>query len=169
MKKILIYGDVDLNLIDGSSVWLVNLARLLSMDEEIMVDILLKKRIRNERRVRELRGCYRIRLLYVKNYIDSITEVDAGNILKVLKRIDALRGYACFIVRGMDVMRPLLRSPLIERVVPYLTDFCHDAKAISMNEKNFLRELYEKVRVYLVQTDAMKRYLQQVLDVDGVK
>ena len=39
MKKILIYGDVDLNLIDGSSVWLVNLARLLSMDEEIMVDI----------------------------------------------------------------------------------------------------------------------------------
>ena len=41
MKKILIYGDVDLNLIDGSSVWLVNLARLLSMDEEIMVDILL--------------------------------------------------------------------------------------------------------------------------------
>ena len=42
MKKILIYGDVDLNLIDGSSVWLVNLARLLSMDEEIMVDILLK-------------------------------------------------------------------------------------------------------------------------------
>lgn len=52
MKKILIYGDVDLNLIDGSSVWLVNLARLLSMDEEIMVDILLKKRIRNERLVR---------------------------------------------------------------------------------------------------------------------
>ena len=51
MKKILIYGDVDLNLIDGSSVWLVNLARLLSMDEEIMVDILLKKRIRNERLV----------------------------------------------------------------------------------------------------------------------
>lgn len=169
MKKILIYGDVDLNLIDGSSVWLVNLARLLSMDEEIMVDILLKKRIRNERLVRELRGCYRIRLLYVKNYIDSITEVDAGNILKVLKSIDALRGYACFIVRGMDVMRPLLRSPLIERVVPYLTDFCHDADAISMNEKNFLRELYEKVRVYLVQTDAMKRYLQQVLDVDGAK
>ncbi len=34
VRRILIYGDVDLNLIDGSSVWLVNLARLLSMDEE---------------------------------------------------------------------------------------------------------------------------------------
>ena len=100
MKKILIYGDVDLNLIDGSSVWLVNLARLLSMDEEIMVDILLKKRIRNERLVRELRGIYRVRLLYVKNYIDRLTEVDAGNIVKVISRIDALRDYACFIIRA---------------------------------------------------------------------
>ena len=34
MKKILIYGDVDLNLIDGSSVWLVNLARLLSIEAD---------------------------------------------------------------------------------------------------------------------------------------
>ena len=128
MKKILIYGDVDLNLIDGSSVWLVNLARLLSMDEEIMVDILLKKRIRNERLVRELRGIYRVRLLYVKNYIDRLTEVDAGNIVKVISRIDALRDYACFIIRGMGVMKPLLHSPLIDRVVPYLTDFCHDSE-----------------------------------------
>ena len=169
MKKILIYGDVDLNLIDGSSVWLVNLARLLSMDEEIMVDILLKKRIRNERLVRELRGIYRVRLLYVKNYIDRLTEVDAGNIVKVISRIDALRDYACFIIRGMGVMKPLLHSPLIDRVVPYLTDFCHDSEQISDAEKGFLRTLYERVKVYLVQTDAMKRYLQQVLGVDGTK
>lgn len=169
MKKILIYGDVDLNLIDGSSVWLVNLARLLSMDEEIMVDILLKKRIRNERLVRELRGIYRVRLLYVKNYIDRLTEVDAGNIVKVISRIDALRDYACFIIRGMGVMKPLLHSPLIDRVVPYLTDFCHDSEQISDAEKDFLRTLYERVKVYLVQTDAMKRYLQQVLGVDGAK
>ena len=169
MKKILIYGDIDLNLIDGSSVWLVNLARLLSMDEEIMVDILLKKRIRNERLVRELRGIYRVRLLYVKNYIDRLTEVDAGNIVKVISRIDALRDYACFIIRGMGVMKPLLHSPLIDRVVPYLTDFCHDSEQISDAEKDFLRTLYDRVKVYLVQTDAMKRYLQQVLGVDGAK
>ena len=46
MRRILIYGDVDLNVIDGSSVWLTNLAKLLSMEEDVMVDVLLKKRIR---------------------------------------------------------------------------------------------------------------------------
>ena len=28
VRKILIYGDLDLNIIDGSSIWLVNLAKL---------------------------------------------------------------------------------------------------------------------------------------------
>ena len=47
VRKILIYGDLDLNIIDGSSIWLVNLAKLLLEDKENYVDILLKKRIRN--------------------------------------------------------------------------------------------------------------------------
>lgn len=53
MRRILIYGDVDLNVIDGSSVWLVNLARLLSQEQDIYVDILLKKRIRRDMLVRQ--------------------------------------------------------------------------------------------------------------------
>ena len=42
VRKILIYGDLDLNIIDGSSIWLVNLAKLLLEDKENYVDILLK-------------------------------------------------------------------------------------------------------------------------------
>jgi len=30
MRKILLYGDVDLNIIDGSAVWLVSMAEALS-------------------------------------------------------------------------------------------------------------------------------------------
>ena len=55
MRRILIYGDVDLNVIDGSSVWLVNLARLLSQEQDIYVDILLKKRIRRDMLVRQIK------------------------------------------------------------------------------------------------------------------
>ena len=173
MKKILIYGDVDLNLIDGSSVWLVNLARLLSMDEEIMVDILLKKRIRNERLVRELRGMLPgPPAVCEKLYRFRLTEVDAGQHPEGAQAASTrCADYACFIVRGMGVMRPLLRSPLIERVVPYLTDFCHDSQQRSaMNGKKLsARRCMSGCEVYLVQTDAMKRYLQQVLGVDGAK
>ena len=68
----MIYGDVDLNVIDGSSVWLVNLARLLSQEQDVYVDVLLKKRIRRDMLVRQIKENYRIRLLYAKEYIDSI-------------------------------------------------------------------------------------------------
>ena len=58
VRKILIYGDLDLNIIDGSSIWLVNLAKLLLEDKENYVDILLKKRIRNHILVGEIEKRY---------------------------------------------------------------------------------------------------------------
>ena len=42
VRKILLYGDLDLNVIDGSSIWLVNLAKLLLEDKSNYVDILLR-------------------------------------------------------------------------------------------------------------------------------
>ena len=128
VRKILLYGDLDLNVIDGSSIWLVNLAKLLLEDKDNYVDVLLKKRIRNHILVGEIEKRYRIRLLYVKDYIDHITEVDRGNIVKVLETVDGLRDYSCMIIRGTPVMEQVVSSDIIGKVIPYLTDFCHDRK-----------------------------------------
>ncbi len=169
VRKILIYGDLDLNIIDGSSIWLVNLAKLLLGDKENYVDILLKKRIRNHILVGEIEKRYRIRLLYVKDYIDHITEVDPGNIVKILQTIDGLRDYSCIIIRGTQVMEKVAGSEIIGKVIPYLTDFCHDKNTMPDSQKKFLKDLYRKVQAYFVQTKAMKEYLQDVLEVDGTK
>ena len=126
VRKILIYGDLDLNIVDGSSIWLVNLAKLLLKDKDNHVDILLKKRIRNHILTGEIEKRYRVKLLYVKDYIDHITEVEAGNIVKVLKTINELRDYSCMIIRGTQVMEKVAGCGLIQKVIPYLTDFCHE-------------------------------------------
>ena len=169
VRKILIYGDLDLNIIDGSSIWLVNLAKLLMKDRKNHVDILLKKRIRNHILTGEIEKRYRIRLLYVKDYIDHITEVDSDNIVKVLEEIDGLRDYSCMIVRGTQVMERIAKSSLVNKVIPYLTDFCHDKEQMPAEQKKFLGDLYRKVQAYFVQTEAMKEYLKDVLQVDGSK
>lgn len=169
VRKILIYGDLDLNIIDGSSIWLVNLAKLLLEDKENYVDILLKKRIRDHILVKEVEKRYRVRLLYVKDYIDHITEVDSSNIVKVLKTIDGLRDYSCMIIRGTRVMESVASSDIIGKVIPYLTDFCHDKDKMQDTQKSFLTDLYRKVQAYFVQTEAMKEYLKDVLKVDGSK
>ena len=169
VRKILIYGDLDLNIVDGSGIWLVNLAKLLLTDKENYVDILLKKRIRNHILVSGLEKRYRVRLLYVKDYIDHITETDEKNIVKVLEAIDALRDYSCMIIRGTRVMERISSSEITEKVIPYLTDFCHEKSRMPETQKKFLKKLYLKVRAYSVQTEAMKEYLKDVLDVDGEK
>ncbi len=38
----LIYVDVNINLIDGSAVWLASLTEMLSLDEELNINVLLK-------------------------------------------------------------------------------------------------------------------------------
>ena len=169
VRIILLYGDLDLNVIDGSSIWLVNLAKLLLQDKENYIDILLKKRIRNHILVGEIETRYRIRLLYVKDYIDHITEVDSGNIVRILKTVDGLRDYSCMIIRGTQVMESVASSEIIGKVIPYLTDFCHDKDKMPDAQKNFLKDLYRKVQAYFVQTEAMKEYLKDILQVDGSK
>lgn len=168
-RKILLYGDLDLNIVDGSSIWLVNLAKLLLTDKENYVDILLKKRIRNSVLAGELEKRYRIKLLYAKEYMDHITEVDEKNIETVLSAIDRLRDYSCMIVRGIKVMEALGKSVLMDKIIPYLTDFCQDRDKISKEQKIFLGNLYERSRAYFVQTEAMKAYMRDILNVDGEK
>ena len=169
VRKILIYGDLDLNIIDGSSIWLVNLAKLLLTDRKNYVDILLKKRIRDRILVNEIEKRYRIRLLYVKDYIDNITETDAGNIVKALTTLDELRDYSCMIIRGTQVMERVASSEVVRKTIPYLTDFCHEKEKMPAAQKHFLKDLYQKVQAYFVQTEAMKEYLRDVLEVDGEK
>ena len=66
-------------------------------------------------------------------------------------------------------MESVAGSGIIGKVIPYLTDFCHDKDKMPDTQKSFLKDLYRKVQAYFVQTEAMKEYLKDVLNVDGSK
>ncbi|WP_036063931.1 hypothetical protein [Listeria fleischmannii] len=40
--RILLYGDIDLNFMDGSAVWLTSMAPMLALSPNVQVDLLLK-------------------------------------------------------------------------------------------------------------------------------
>lgn len=128
-----------------------------------------KKQIRNHILTGELEKRYRVRFLYAKEYLDHIIEVDENNIEKILETIDGLRDYSCMILRGKKVTERLLKSSLLSKVIPYLTDFCHNKESVTDRERQFLKSLYGSVKAYFVQTEAMKEYLKELLLVDGEK
>lgn len=169
-RKILLYGDLSLNVVDGSSVWLFSLAKLLAKDSENIVDLLLKVKIGNDILVKDLKQFHNITLLNADEYIPKYKTVDSTNIVKIMTKIDSFRDYSCIIVRGFDAVKSIIRDDtLSKKLIPYLTDFCHDKEKITDGEKNVLRSIYNKVNQFFVQTVQMGEYLQDVLSIDGKK
>lgn len=169
-RKILIYGDLNLNIVDGSSVWLMSLAKLLAKDIDNIVDILLKEKINNDILIQELNQYENISILNSDEYFPKEKSVDMLNIVKIMKTIDNLRDYSCIIVRGFNVVDTIIKdSQLSEKLIPYLTDFCHDKEKISSQEIQKLKTIYSRVKQFFVQTTQMKDYLKEVLCTDGEK
>lgn len=169
-RKILLYGDLSLNVVDGSSVWLSSLAKLLAQDKENVVDILLKTKIVNDILVGEFVNFPNITLLNADEYLPKYEVVDSKNIEKIILQIDKYRDYSCFIVRGFDVVKAICKnSHLSCKLIPYLTDFCHDKDKITDSEKKLLSSIYNSVNQFFVQTIQMKQYMEEILQVDGSK
>ena len=169
-KKILLYGDLNLNIIDGSSVWLYSLAKLLSKDPNNCVDILLKVKIDNSVLVHDLYLKKNVTLINCDEYCPKYKEVDQNNIVEIVETLDRFRDYSCIIMRGYSVVNTVLNSSTItDKLIPYLTDFCHDEKLISSKEKEELKHIYDSVKQFFVQTKEMKKYLIKILGVDGKK
>lgn len=169
-KKILLYGDLNLSIVDGSSVWLASIAKLLSQDKNNVVDILLKKRITNPVLSNELMCIDNISLMESGEFIGKNVVVDESNIVKILTEADKMRDYSCIIVRGFEVVKAIVKNDhLAGKLIPYITNFCHDKNAITAAEKNDLLQIYNKVTQFFVQTFQMGEYLKEVLCIDGEK
>lgn len=169
-RKILLYGDLSLNIVDGSSVWLFSIAKLLAQDSENVVDILLKTKIENDILVKDLSGFSNISLLNPEEYLPRYKTVDSSNVVKIMRKIDSYRDYSCIIVRGFDVVIKISKdNELSKKLIPYITDFCHDKDKIKSKEVATLTGIYNSVNKFFVQTIQMGDYLKEVLKVDGEK
>ena len=169
-RKILLYGDLNLNIVDGSSVWLVSLAKLLAKDTDNVVDILLKEKIVNNILIKDLTQYDNVSFLNSDEYLPKEKSVDISNIVKIMNRIDELRDYSCIIVRGFNAVNTIIKNEKIsDKLIPYLTDFCHDKEKISSAEIEKLIYIYNHVKQFFVQTTQMRDYLKDVLKKDGEK
>ena len=109
-RKILLYGDLNLNIVDGSSVWLVSLAKLLAKDTDNVVDILLKEKIVNNILIKDLTQYDNVSFLNSDEYLPKEESVDISNIVKIMNRIDELRDYSCIIVRGFNAVNTIIKN-----------------------------------------------------------
>lgn len=172
--KILLYGDIDLNFIDGSAIWLTSVAQVLNKDKNINVDFLLKARKQESKLFSEIANLTQVNVINsYESYEDEIynnkNRMDVTDACKIMQLLDNENEYDCVIVRGFNLTKELIKHPISSKVIPYITEFKHKKEEISTDEHKMLTEIYNHFPNMFVQTPQTKQYLEDILRVDGAK
>lgn len=172
--RVLLYGDVDLNIMDGSAVWLTSVANMLTKDKNIRVDILLKAPIKQKHLISSVLDNPQINIIntfeiYKDRMFNNRNRMDIEEASNLMTELNEEKNYHFLIVRGFNLVKTILNSSLAYKTIPYITDFTHDVDRVSYEEREDLKEIYRKFPNMFVQTPEMGDLLKQILSVDGKK
>ena len=170
--RILVYGDVNLNLIDGSAIWLTSVVHMLNQDPNIEVDVLLKRSIVKPEVTAAIKQLDRVRFIDVFTE-DSSKRDEPYYEKKVLQPEEAAQlihelveanGYDMAFIRGFQLAYALSDyTDTMKKTWTYLTDFTHDSSAASQEELARLKQIADRSARMLCQTGEMKAYFETFL------
>lgn len=156
-QRVAIYGDLDLNLIDGSAVWAASLAEALAGNKHVDVDLFLKTPIRNTQVIRGLLGLVNVRLVEPPAGVAVRQREDA---IDSILEADTRCGYQAVLLRGFDLACAAVACPgLTGRLWIYLTDVPHRREDFTPERLQALQEVAEGASLVLCQTAELERHL----------
>ncbi|MDH5831823.1 glycosyltransferase [Luteimonas sp. M1R5S18] len=159
-RRIAVYGDLNLNLLDGSAVWAASLVEVLSGLDDVQVDLFLKAKLSNTRVVASLLGLTNVRLIE-PGAVGDVPDYRPEEALARIAVEDEKAPYRAIVLRGFAVNRLAARTPQFEgRLWAYLTDVPQNETALDESWRIELGRIAEASQYLLCQTQP----LQDLLD-----
>lgn len=171
--RILVYGDVNLNLIDGSAIWLTSVVHMLNQDPNIEVDVLLKRSIVKPEVTASIKQLERV------NFIDVFSEqspkkdepyyekkvLQPDEAAQLIHELVQTKGYDMAFIRGFQLAYELTAyEDTMRKTWTYITDFTHDQSEASQEELARLKQIAGLSARMLCQTAEMKQYFETFLE-----
>jgi glycosyltransferase involved in cell wall biosynthesis len=164
----LVYGDVDMNLLDGSAIWLQSVTQAL-VAAGCAVTLVLKAPVRTDRLVaplRELPGV-EIRSPHAEGLLPGLTEASltVPQAVKVLGALDqaAAEGgqHDLVVLRGRALVSAAARDGSFDgRLWSYLTDVPQVVPAVTPKAADDLTVIANASRYLLCQTEELRCFLE---------
>jgi glycosyltransferase involved in cell wall biosynthesis len=110
--RIAVYGEINMNLIDGSSVWLQSLAQTLTCVDDTEVTVLLSFPEEREVLINQLRSSARIEVVEPRD-IGHVGPLDASQALSGLERLDLDRRFDLLLLRGSRICEEACERPAL--------------------------------------------------------
>ncbi len=166
-RSALVYGDVDLGLIDGSAVWVTSIVEGL-VRAGCTVTLQLKAARRPDSpllwSMRGLRGVRLVDPPAARLKATGRSAIIPRDAAAALHDLDAREHFDLVVVRGLRVANLLARDPAFSgRLWTYLTDIPQSVVDLDPTTASDLRAIAEASRVLLCQTEDLRSYLESIV------
>jgi glycosyltransferase involved in cell wall biosynthesis len=164
--RALVYGHANMNLIDGSAVWVQSAVQVfagagcdvtLLLKASVETDRLLEPLLKHERVT--IRRPFEERLL--RNVRPDRQDMTPLQAIAVIRQLDEEERYDIIVVRGLQVARALAAdSRYNNRLWTYLTDIPQTLDTMSQDDIDDLGRIAEASRFLLCQTEELRSFLE---------
>jgi glycosyltransferase involved in cell wall biosynthesis len=163
-RSALVYGDINLNLIDGSAIWVQSTVQALAR-AGCAVTLVLKAPVRTERLVAPLAAepGVTIRRPYEEQLLDGIggNGLTPAQASKLLAKLDTDHRHDLVVLRGSRAVAQIVKDGTFsKRLWTYLTDIPQSIPDMTTEAVSWLTEVAEASRFLLCQTEELRSFLE---------
>jgi glycosyltransferase involved in cell wall biosynthesis len=160
----LVYGDVDMNLLDGSAIWLQSVTQAL-VAAGCAVTLVLKAPVRTDRLVAPLRDLpeVAIRSPHAERLLPGLTEASltVPQAIAALAALDKASPHDLVVLRGRALVSAAARDGSFDgRLWSYLTDVPQAVPAVTPKAAEDLTVIANASRYLLCQTEELRCFLE---------
>ncbi|GHD11759.1 glycosyltransferase [Zhihengliuella salsuginis] len=160
--RVLLYGDVDLNVLDGSAVWLTSMAEAWAA-AGVSVDVQLKASENRDLLSGVLRNLPGVAVLPARVRAGHQT-MSCAEAADVLEELDERAPYDVVFVRGIHMCAELAeRDAFTGRLWSYVTEFSYPAESMDAERRATLGGIAEASRLVLAQTPQARAVLEATI------
>ncbi|MGE7761457.1 hypothetical protein [Peribacillus sp. NPDC097895] len=177
--KVLLFGFIDMNSMDGSAVFLSSLASTLALDSNIEIDLLLASPVKRDILIRPLEKCDNIKILnpFVDPFFNATDEewVKKGvmnfDIAEMLiSHYWSQNEYDWLFVRSIETVEKIARHKhIIRNTLVYATGLTHIGQDVNGEKFESIKNIYNQCAYFLCQTEEMCEFVIEILNLDKEK
>ena len=161
-RDVVIYGDINLNIIDGSAVWVVSLAETLTKTNST-VHLVLKATVVNDRLLQRVMHNPRV-VIHHAVTAEASPAMDHKEAVTRLEDVVQKVSADVLIVRGRAMCQAAAASPILEPVLwSYITDFPYPLSAVTEKDLSELGELTDRSHRVFMQTAECRDYFEALI------
>jgi glycosyltransferase involved in cell wall biosynthesis len=160
----LVYGDIDLNLIDGSAIWVQSTVQALAR-AGCAVTLVVKSPVRTDRLIAPLLAepGVTVRRPHAEHLISGLgsASLSAGQAAQVLAALDREQRQDLVVLRGWRVVSQVVADGgFAGRLWTYLTDIPQSVAAMTEEKAAELADIAVASRYLLCQTEELRSFLE---------